>query len=54
MSTPLQNLDVLYKVRREAAEFIDVPALSFAIVEGQGDPEASRPPSRNLSRRPEA
>jgi hypothetical protein len=39
MSTPLQNLDVLYKARKGAVEFIDVPPLSFAIVEGQGDPE---------------
>jgi hypothetical protein len=41
MPAPLQSPEVLYKARKGLVDFIDVPALSFAIVEGQGAPEGS-------------
>ncbi|WP_334173662.1 GyrI-like domain-containing protein [Sinomonas sp.] len=39
MSVVPQNIDSLYKVRRGEIEFVDVPELSFVMVEGQGEPE---------------
>jgi hypothetical protein len=41
MTTPLQQLDVLYKARKGAVDLVDVPFLSYAMIEGQGDPDGS-------------
>jgi hypothetical protein len=34
-----QDLERLYKGRRGAVEFVEVPSLSFAVVHGEGDPD---------------